>query len=225
MPRVAALLPAIVLAIGLGLIQTAGRQSTASLSRPLAALPRQLAGAAGDERVLSAEEITVAGVTDYSFRIFRRDSSSAFSVYVGYYASQVTGKTIHSPRNCLPGAGWQVVESGTQTVSMGVSSVQVNRYVIANGPLQAVVLYWYQGRGRVAFSEYAVKWDLLRDAATRGRTEEALVRVMVPIAPSRGFTQTDWRDRREAAERLALEVAGELLPLVDRALPTWSATT
>ncbi len=97
----------------------------------------------------------------------------------------------------------------------------MNQYVIANGPMQAVVLYWYQGRGRVSYSEYRVKWELLRDAATRGRTEEALVRVLVPIAPAQGFDTADWRRRREAAEALARDVAHELLPMVDGALPAW----
>ena len=225
MPSLSSWVPAGLLAIGLALVQSAGRQDSATLVQPLATLPRTIAGAAGDERPLTAEEIRVAGVSDYLFRIFRRDSTSAFSVYVGYYASQATGKTIHSPRNCLPGAGWQVVESGTQQVANGGSRATVNRYIIANGSAQAVVLYWYQGRGRVSHSEYGVKWELLRDAATRGRTEEALVRVMVPIAPSRGFTETDWRERRVAAESLARQVAGEVLPLVDGALPPWAVTT
>jgi hypothetical protein len=43
------------------------------------------------------------------------------------------------------------------------------------------VYYWYQGRGRVAASEYQVKWELLRDAALRARTEEAMVRIVVPL--------------------------------------------
>jgi EpsI family protein len=214
-----------LLAIGLALVQAAGRQESAPLAQPLATLPRTIAGATGDERVLTADERKVAGVSDYLFRIFRRDSASAFSVYVGYYQSQATGKTIHSPRNCLPGAGWQVVESGTQQVALRGAPVTVNRYIIANGPLQAVVLYWYQGRGRVSHSEYGVKWELLRDAAARGRTEEALVRVMVPIAPSKGFSETDWSDRRSAAQALATEVAAEVLPLVDGALPPWAVTT
>jgi hypothetical protein len=73
----------------------------------------------------------------------------------------------------------------------------------------------------VAYSEYRVKWDLLRDAATRGRTEEALVRVMVPIPPSRGSTASEWQERVRRAEALATEAATELLPLVARALPAW----
>ena len=215
--------PAVLFTAGVGLVLSAGRQQAAPLARPLHSLSASLAGVAGQERPLTDDERKVAGVSDYLFRIFRKDSLSAFSVYVGYYESQATGKTIHSPRNCLPGAGWQVVESGTTPLPLGGGEVRVNQYVIANGPMQAVVLYWYQGRGRVAFSEYRVKWELLRDAAARGRTEEALVRVMVPIAPSRSFDASDWRDRRTDAEKMARQVATEMLPLMDRALPPWGA--
>lgn len=216
-----AFLPAVLLGAGAVLTTGAGRQHAAPLARPLADLPSVVDGASAHARELTADERRVAGVTDYSFRLFRRDTSNAFSVYVGYYESQSTGRTIHSPRNCLPGSGWQVVESGTAPIPVTGSPVEVNRYVIANGDDQAVVLYWYQGRGRVAHSEYRVKWDLLRDAATRGRTEEALVRVMVPIPPTRGFSESDWAERRREAEAQAVRVARELVPALDAALPGW----
>lgn len=214
-------IPAALFVGGWLLTLSAERQQAAVLDQPLRSMQNRLVGVLGEERDISATEQQVAGFSDYVFRIFQIDSVNAFSVYVGYYDSQVTGKTIHSPRNCLPGAGWQTVESGRVDLPMNGKTVTVNRYILANGPAQALVLYWYQGRGRVAHSEYAVKWDLLRDAATRGRTEEALVRVMVPIPPSREFSATDWRDRQRQADELARRVATELLPRVDRALPPW----
>jgi EpsI family protein len=165
----------------------------------------------------------VAGVSDYVFRVFGPDSTPAFSVYVGYYESQATGRTIHSPRNCLPGAGWQTVESGKASVGVEGSAVPVtvNRYLLANGPSQAIVYYWYQGRGRVAHSEYRVKWDLLRDAIARGRTEEALVRIVVPVKAAPGFTADAWRKQVGEAEAVARSVAQELVPRLARALPGW----
>ncbi len=217
-------IPAALFVGGWLLTLSAERQQAAVLDQPLRSMQNRLVGVLGEERDISASEQQVAGFSDYVFRIFQIDTLNAFSVYVGYYDSQVTGKTIHSPRNCLPGAGWQTVESGRVDLPMNGKTVTVNRYILANGPAQALVLYWYQGRGRVAHSEYAVKWDLLRDAATRGRTEEALVRVMVPIPPSREFSATDWRDRQRQADELARRVATELLPRVDRALPPWHPT-
>lgn len=202
-------IPAALFVGGWLLTLSAERQQAAVLDQPLRSMQNRLVGVLGEERDISATEQQVAGFSDYVFRIFQIDSVNAFSVYVGYYDSQVTGKTIHSPRNCLPGAGWQTVESGRVDLPMNGKTVTVNRYILANGPAQALVLYWYQGRGRVAHSEYAVKWDLLRDAATRGRTEEALVRVMVPI-----------RTTESEATRMALRAAERLIPAVESALPS-----
>ncbi|MEP7382240.1 MAG: exosortase C-terminal domain/associated protein EpsI [Gemmatimonadota bacterium] len=212
--------------LGLGslLVTSARNQKVVRLSRPLREVPIGFAGFAVEDRAISENEQQVAGMSDYVFRIFGQqgDSAQAFSVYVGYYDSQTTGRTIHSPRNCLPGAGWQTVEAGTRTLVVDGRSVTVNRYILANGPMQAMVYYWYQGRGRVAWNEYRVKWDLLRDAATRGRTEEALVRIMVPIPPTQGFNATDWQERQSRADALASRVATGLVTAVGQELPAWT---
>src|ERR671921_774356 len=80
------------------------------------------------------EEQRVAGMDQFLNRNFQRDSTDpGYSVYVGYYTYQVQGKAIHSPKNCLPGAGWEPLESAPRTVDMGGGqSVTVNRYLLAN---------------------------------------------------------------------------------------------
>jgi EpsI family protein len=104
-----------------------------------------------------------------------------------------------------------VLRAGTTTIKTADGPHVVNRYLLKNGAAQAVVYYWYQGRGRVVASEYTVKWDLLRDAAIEGHTEEALVRLIVPVAPA---------DSTQAhADQLAQEVAPRLLNDVAQVLP------
>lgn len=212
--------PAVVLAVGVVGLQGARRQASTSLLHPLAEVPVSIAGYQGVERTVDSGSVRVAGMTNYLFRVYAVDSQPAFSLYVGYYDNQTTGRTIHSPRNCLPGAGWQVLSSAPTTVD----STKINRYLLANGDAQALVYYWYQGRGRTAWSEYRVKWDLLRDAATRGRTEEALVRIVVPIRGSRMATN-EWSDRVARADSLAQQVTRQVLPAVGRVLPGWDART
>ncbi|MBV6522320.1 MAG: hypothetical protein MNPFHGCM_02468 [Gemmatimonadaceae bacterium] len=219
MPRPIAYLPAALLLAGSVLVSRAQRQQSPSLVRPLAQLPANVAGYRGVERPIDSASVAVAGMTSYIFRVYGRDSVNAFSLYVGYYDNQTTGRTIHSPRNCLPGAGWQVVQSEP----VQVHGSTVNRYMLANGDAQALVYYWYQGRGRVAWNEYAVKWDLLRDAARRGRTEEALVRIVVPMIPG-GKVGAEWAARVARADSLAQTVASSIIPAVDLALPPWVGT-
>jgi EpsI family protein len=155
----------------------------------------------------------------YVARAYWQDSVPAFSIFVSYYERQTQGRTIHSPRNCLPGAGWDVITNGTAALDAGARKEIVNRYVLRNEQgATAVVFYWYQGRGRVVANEYAVKWNLLRDAALAGHTEEALVRVVVPVVAGRSDAP-EVAQSIDAANAIGTKVASRLLADVSRVLP------
>jgi len=165
----------------------AGRE-VAAARQELRDLPRTLDTWSSVRDVpLPADSLATLGVDDYVSRVYvgagtaNGAAAQPVSLYVGYYASQRQGDTIHSPQNCLPGAGWQPVEGGRIQLPVGGRSVEVNRYVIEKGLDRQVVLYWYQGRGRIVASEYANKFWLMVDAARVHRTNGALVRVMAPI--------------------------------------------
>ena len=101
---------------------------------------------------------------------------------MGYYGSQRSGATYHSPKNCLPGGGW-VFRSNDRVsgVIPGRPEAEVNRVVIEKGFDRQLILYWYQDRGRIVASEYAAKGYLILDATTHNRTDGALVRISTPI--------------------------------------------
>jgi EpsI family protein len=212
-------LPAAVLGLGCVLLFGVREQEEVPPRAPMATVQLATPGFQTKDIVIDSAERAVAGMSDYVMRTFQRDSTDpGFSVYVGYYDYQVQGKTIHSPKNCLPGAGWEPLASSVHQVSVGGTSYPVNRYLLANKGYQALVYYWYQGRGRIESSEYRVKYNLLHDAALYGRTEEALVRIVVPIEPEQ--LRKNGAAAQLAADSLATRVARELVPEVSRALPT-----
>ena len=206
--------PGGMLAIGCLLLLSVGRQHDMPLARPLDEIPRTILGRQAIDRTIGDEERRLAGMDAYMLRwyAFPGDSLADFSTYVGYYQSQSQGQTIHSPKNCLPGAGWEALEAGDRELELAGRPVVVNRYLLSNAGERALVYYWYQGRGRVASNEYKVKWDLLRDSALRGRSEEALVRIVVPI---------NARTPVERADSLAGAAAGALIPAVHGVLPAY----
>lgn len=205
-------LPAIVLLVGSGFVYGGvQRQVAMPLVAPLdESVPREIDGMLGTDIQISEAEQRVAGMSSFVLREYRHPGSDAAeaSIYVGYYTQQTQGKTIHSPKNCLPGGGWEPLTSGQATIAGPDGPVQVSRWLIGNGPTKALVLYWYQGRGRVQASEYAVKWELLRDQAMHGRSDEALVRVIVPVQQS-----------ERAAFEQAAHIAETVVAAVDRAVP------
>ena len=204
-------IPVLILAAGAGLVEASTAQRSMPLRQPLAtAIPVQIAAYSGADLEVKPEEAAVVGTTSYLMRMYRNETAATpfFNVYIGYYPSQAQGRTIHSPRNCLPGGGWEALSFAEEPVQTARGPIVVARYLIRRGEEQALVLYWYQGRGRVESGEYAVKYQLLRDAALRGRSEEALVRVMVPVTAG-----------VESSAGLAREVAAIVAPALFGALP------
>jgi EpsI family protein len=147
----------------------------------LATTPVTLAQWEGRDVALEDDVIAQLGVDDYINRRYVASDAPPVALYVGYYASQRQGDTIHSPQNCLPGAGWQPVTADRTTLEVSGRPIPVNRFIIQKGLDRQAVFYWYQGRSRVVASEYANKAWLMLDAARLRRTDGGLVRVITPV--------------------------------------------
>lgn len=210
--------PMAVLGLGVLLISGMREQHAVEPRAPMNDITRTFAGLEGRDMIVPEEERKVAGMSDYMMRVYGPDSLPAFTTYVGYYEKQVQGTAIHSPKNCLPGAGWEIMRSSQVPLPGGTQDQSVNRVLLANRGTKALVYYWYQGRGRTTASEYAVKLNLLVDAARAGRTEEALVRIVVPLLAD--STTTDMGAAAEQrADSVARAVAASLATEVQRVLP------
>ena len=138
----------------------------------------------GSDVRFDAETEKVLKADDYVSRNFESDGRNA-SLYVGYYTTQRNGSTYHSPLNCLPGSGWVMSDGGRITITPANGhSFEANRYLIQNGDQRALMIYWYQVRGKAVASEYWAKIETVLDSVRRRRSDGALVRVMVPLGNS-----------------------------------------
>ena len=106
------------------------------------------------------------------------------SLFIGYFPTQRTGQAIHSPQNCLPGAGWTF--ESQRTIDIPVANgrqYEVGDYVITDGQQRQEVLYWYRAHGRSIASDFRAKLYMLVDAIRYNRTDGALIRVITPMVP------------------------------------------
>jgi EpsI family protein len=147
-----------------------------------ATFPTQVAGWSGrDLPGLDANVKRVLNADSYVFRDYRNDSKGAdVALFIAYYNSQRSGDALHSPKNCLPGAGWEPISSETirvPDIHETSKSFEANHYVIEKDGVQQDVLYWYQAHGRTFASEYLGKFYLAWDGMTTGRTDGALIRL------------------------------------------------
>jgi EpsI family protein len=163
----------------------------------------------GSDQILDDETLKVLRASDYLLRDFRKSDGRSANLYVGYYASQRTGATYHSPLNCLPGSGWTLSEPGKATIALpNGSSFVANKYVIQNGDYKSLMVYWYEGRGRNVASEYWGKVYTVFDSVRLRRSDGAMVRVTVPI-----------RESEAAAEQTAVEFASTASSVLPEFVP------
>jgi EpsI family protein len=133
---------------------------------------------------LDPETLDILKADDTLSRIYQNaQTGEAVDLFVAYFSTQRTGKTPHSPKNCLPGSGWVPSESGMMQVPVNrANPITVNRYVVSRGQNESVVLYWYQAHGNVIASEYRAKLFTVFDSMRYRRSDTSLVRVVVPVA-------------------------------------------
>jgi EpsI family protein len=149
-------------------------------------------------------------LTDYVMRDYVDPAGRGLNLYIAYWDTQRRGAVIHSPKNCLPGAGWEPVESSLLTIPLPPlhPPIIVNRYLIQKDRQQQVVLYWYQSQGQAIAAEVPARIAMVKSALVHNRTDGAIVRVMSPIYGSAAETS----ERLVAYVQAMYAVLGDYLP-------------
>ncbi len=208
---------AFCLLLGAAVIARASRAEDVPPREALAQFPYQVGSWRGvDTEPLDEQTLAVLGADDHVSRVYR-DRQSIAGVFVAYYETQRGGDSMHSPLNCLPGAGWQPLVKSYLPIPVADESgktqeIIVNRYVIEKGLDQQVVLYWYQSHGRVIANEYRSKVFMVYDAARLNRSDAALVRITSPRLPSDSSASE--------AEARAVAFVQAMFPTLGRFLPS-----
>ncbi|MBI1899217.1 MAG: EpsI family protein [Acidobacteria bacterium] len=179
--------------------------------RPLSELPHRVASwQMVQEGVVEKEVQDVLRADEVLTRSYASPGTPvAANLFVAFFKSQRTGVAPHSPKNCMPGAGWVPTRSDTVRVAIaGRPDIEVNRYIVQKGGSKSVVLYWYQSRDRVVASEYTAKFYVVADAIRYNRTDTALVRVTVPVM-----------EDAAAAEQIAIRFVQDVFQPLRQYLP------
>jgi EpsI family protein len=132
-------------------------------------------------------------------------------LFLAYFQSQRKGQSPHSPKNCLPGAGWEEVEDAKISIDVPGrdAPILINKFVVAHGEDKSLTLYWYQSHGRVIASEFSAKFWLVVDAIRYHRSDTSLVRVSIPV-----------RDNNiAAATQIGVAFVKSLFPQIEKQLP------
>ena len=180
---------------------------------PLESFPSDLGTWRGTNLSIANDVLATLGSGDFLLRSYEdtQQARPGIDLFIAYFPSQRSGDTIHSPQNCLPGAGWTPIEVSRTVLSVaGYPSFPANRYVIAKGDSRQVVLYWYWAHDRGVANEYLAKFYLVADSIRMHRSDGALVRITTPLLRDEAST---------TAEQRIISFAENIVPLLNSYIP------
>ena len=199
----------IVLLVQAALFYSASRGEAAHFAPPLSEFPATVGSwHKVQDGVIEQEELDVLKADDVLTRIYGEPRAEA-SLFIAYFKTQRSGQSPHSPKNCLPGSGWQQTESGRVDVDTASGPIHINRYLVSKGDNESLVYYWYQTQGRVIADEFAAKFYLVEDSIRKHRSDTSLVRVVVGVPPG----------HIDLAEKAGLDFVKTIYPVVKGYLP------
>lgn len=162
---------------------------------------------------MERQYLDALALDDYVMADYTAADRRPVNVYVAYYLSPKKGRSSHSPKQCIPGGGWEIT-SFEPTRMNHVSEIrpgqEINRVVVQKDGYKQIVYYWFKQRDRWITSEYLVKFFLFWDSLTRHRADGALVRLSSSVHPGENEAIVD--------ERLQA-MAGLVTPLLGRYVP------
>jgi EpsI family protein len=206
-------------------LHSRGDSDKVPYSQPLSLMPQTIGPWTSQDVPMEADVLAILGKGDFLNRIYTgprtlvqtvstsngANSMAPVSLFIGYFPTQRTGQSIHSPQHCLPGAGWTFESSRYTDFTADDRKVyRVGEYVISDGTTRQFVLYWYQAHGRSIANEYTAKLYMIADAIRLNRTDGSIVRVISPVLPAE--TVADARDR-------VMKFTGEMAPFLPRFIP------
>ena len=182
-----------------------------SPKKPLSTFPKVVGEWVGNEERFDSRIYDILGVDDSILSSYRTSDGRQIQLYIGFYQSQREGDIIHSPKNCMPGSGWNITQTSIEELNLSRANhgkIKVIKLVLEKGVQKSVVLYWFQFRGRIISSEYRQKIFLVWDAIFKHRTDGSFVRLIAPVLQSEAETT-----------RYMKKFAQQLFPILEEYLP------
>ncbi len=131
--------------------------------------------------VLEDKFLDILNPDDYFIGDYLIPSSSPINVYMAYYQSQRQGSLIHSPKQCLPAGGWDILTMDSIDMSpMGMQGTG-NRAVIKRDDRYLLVYFWINQQGDNFAEESDSQIALIKRSVLYSRTDATLVRVFIPF--------------------------------------------
>ncbi|MFZ1685246.1 MAG: exosortase C-terminal domain/associated protein EpsI [Candidatus Zixiibacteriota bacterium] len=122
---------------------------------------------------------------DAIYNAFFTDSQGVtIDLFFSYFAAENSTGGVHSPRNCMPGSGWVIMETAARPVTIDGRSIPAARMKVKYGTTVKVVDYWYVTRHGETASDFGLKWYEMLSALALKPTDVSFIRFVTSDDPA-----------------------------------------
>lgn len=132
-----------------------------------------------EQAALPQNIISVLMPTDYLARRYAGRDGALVDMYLSFFNGGPESGRIHSPKNCVVGAGWTEILSKRMTMALGDGSVNLVQAVYAKGERRDVIYYWFAMRGQTMSDEYSLKIAEIFGSMLHRRRDQSFIRISV----------------------------------------------
>lgn len=182
---------------------------TVPVSKPLELFPQKAGNwvmtgqARFDERILS-----LLLPSDYLSRSYEDNLGNRVSLYVGFHDGGPQSGPIHSPKQCLPGSGWNRLYDEVHSVFVSGQSIPYVSAVYQKDTQKQLFLYWFQVRDDILTNEYALKLAMVRNSIMANRRDSSFIRLSLMV-----------HEDEQAAIDIGEQFIRDFYPAINESLP------
>ncbi|MCD6161744.1 MAG: EpsI family protein [candidate division Zixibacteria bacterium] len=131
---------------------------------------------------------------------FTSRNGQQIQLFFDYFAGKNSARGVHSPRNCMPGSGWAIINTTENTINLGNRVIPASRFVIQNAQNRQCMDFWYVTRYGDTSNDYVFKFYLMLSSFTFRPNDVAFIRIIGIDTP----------DGRKALDDFERQFIGEI---------------
>ncbi len=168
------MLAIVVATCAFGLLIT-NYQPTASENSRLGDFPLEFDGWVGVQESIPGYVINQLNPSGIFGANYSNSDGTKINLFVDYFSGNDPGGP-HSPRNCMPGAGWVIVSESERMINLGGRTIPTVRFIMQLGESKRVMDFWYVTKYGATANDYTFKFYLMLSALSLQPTDVAFIR-------------------------------------------------
>ena len=140
--------------------------------------PMEKGGWVGQRDNLIPAIVEMLNPTEIFSATFTNPDGIKVHLFFDYFSQQNSRGGPHSPRNCLPGSGWTILDTEEREITIDGRTIKIGRFYMRLGELEKVMDFWYVTRYGETANDYVFKLYTMIGSLTFRLNDIAFIRII-----------------------------------------------